>query len=111
MTFLTTPTGKLFAPGAFTGWFRKACREAGLPLGLSAHGLRKAMCRRLAEAGCSASQIAAISGHDNLQEVSRYTKSADQARMARDAMGAISGTPLANLADRSGYPSRKPLKT
>jgi O-6-methylguanine DNA methyltransferase len=46
MTFLTTATGKPFAPGAFTNWFGSAVRAAGLPLGLSAHGLRKAMCRR-----------------------------------------------------------------
>jgi integrase len=59
LTFLTTATGKPFAPGAFTNWFGTLCRAAGLPLGLSAHGLRKAMCRRLAEAGCSANQIAA----------------------------------------------------
>jgi hypothetical protein len=47
------------------------------------------MCRRLAEAGCSASQIAAISGHATLHEVARYTKAADQRRMAVDAMKAI----------------------
>ena len=54
--------------------------------GLSPHGLRKAACRRLAEAGCSANEIAAISGHASLREVERYTKAADQARMARNAM-------------------------
>jgi hypothetical protein len=43
----------------------------------------------LAEAGCSASQIAAISGHATLHEVARYTKAADQRRMAVDAMQAI----------------------
>jgi integrase len=48
LTFLTTATGKPFAPGAFTNWFGCAVRQAGLPLGLSAHGLRKAMCRRAA---------------------------------------------------------------
>jgi hypothetical protein len=42
--------------------------------------------RRLAEAGCSANEIAAISGHVTLSEVQRYTKAADQARMARNAM-------------------------
>ena len=49
-------------------------------------GLRKAACRRLAEAGCSANEIAAISGHATLKEVARYTKAVDQARMARNAM-------------------------
>ncbi|MGB8898242.1 MAG: tyrosine-type recombinase/integrase, partial [Methylocella sp.] len=96
LTFLTTATGKPFAPGAFTNWFGGLCRAADLPLGLSAHGLRKAMCRRLAEAGCSANQIAAISGHVTLREVARYTKAADQKLMALDAIKAISGTPKGN---------------
>ena len=51
-----------------------------------AHGLRKAAARRLAEAGCSASEIAAITGHRTLAEVERYTRAADQERLARQAM-------------------------
>jgi hypothetical protein len=43
-------------------------------------------CRRLAEGGCSANEIASISGHASLDEVARYTKAADQARLARNAM-------------------------
>ena len=38
---------------------------------------------RLADAGCTAHEIAAISGHKTLKEVVRYTKGADQARLAR----------------------------
>jgi integrase len=85
LTFLTTTAGKPFRPDVFSNWFRKMCDEAGLH-GLSAHGLRKAGCRRLAEAGCSEKQIAAISGHASLNEIVRYTKAADQERLARDAM-------------------------
>jgi hypothetical protein len=48
--------------------------------------LRKAACRRLAEVGCSANEIAAISGHASLKEVERDTRAVDQARMARNAM-------------------------
>jgi integrase len=89
MTYLTTAAGAPFTANGFTDWFRKMCIKADLPLGLSAHGLRKAACRRLAEAGCSANQIAAISGHATLGEVSRYTKAADQKRLAADAMRAM----------------------
>jgi integrase len=96
MTFLTTDAGEPFTAANFTQWFRARCREAGLPKGLTAHGLRKAACRRLAEAGCSANQIAAISGHKTLREVERYTEAADQKRMAADAMKAITGTGVAN---------------
>jgi hypothetical protein len=63
-----------------------AIREAGLPGRCKAHGLRKAAARRLAEAGCSASEIAAITGHKTLAEVERYTRAADQERLARQAI-------------------------
>jgi len=86
LTFLTSSYGRPFTPTGFSTWFRKRCDEAKLPR-CSAHGLRKAACRRLAEAGCSANEIAAISGHASLREVERYTKAADQARMARNALG------------------------
>jgi len=39
-----------------------------------------------AEAGCSASEIAAITGHKTLAEVERYTRAADQERLARQAI-------------------------
>jgi hypothetical protein len=52
---------------------------------VSAHGLRKATARRLAEIGCSANQIT-ITGRASLSEVQRYTKAADRKRMAREAM-------------------------
>jgi integrase len=97
LTFLTTRDGKPFTAAGFTNWFRDMCNEAGLPRGLSAHGLRKAACRRLAEAGCSANVIAAISGHASLREVQRYTAAADQARMARAAIDKVA----------SVFPSRR----
>jgi integrase len=71
-------------PTARRAW----CDQAGLS-SCSFHGLRKAACRRLAEAGCSASEIAAISGHATLHEVGRYTKAADQAKLAKAALGRI----------------------
>jgi integrase len=89
LTFLTGPSGEPFSPGGFTNWFGKTVRAAGLPLGLSAHGLRKAMCRRLAEAGCTVHEIQAISGHVSLKEIERYTKGVEQERLANAAMARI----------------------
>jgi integrase len=51
-TFLVTDYGKPFTPAGFGNWFRKRCNAAGLSH-CSAHGLRKAFLRRMAEAGCS----------------------------------------------------------
>ena len=86
LTFVVGQRGNPFTPNAFSKWFRDQCDVAGLPVACSAHGLRKAACRRLAEAGCSANEIAAISGHASLREVERYTRAVDQERMARNAM-------------------------
>lgn len=86
MTFLQTQYGAPFTPAGFTNWFRINCKEAGLSVGCTPHGLRKAACRRLAEAGCSPHEIMAISGHQNLSEVTLYTQAADQKRLAEDAM-------------------------
>ncbi len=85
-TFLTTSFGKPFAVAGFGNWFRDRCNDAGLPNGNSAHGLRKATARRLAELGCTAHQIAAVTGHATLAEIQRYTKAADRKRLAREAM-------------------------
>ena len=91
LTLLVSQHGKPFTPNAFAMWFRRECVKAGLPKHASVHGLRKAACRRLAEAGCSEKEISAISGHLSLKEVARYTTAADQARLARAAMSAMLG--------------------
>jgi integrase len=86
LTFLVTSTGKPYGGNAFTEQFRNWCDAAGLPRRCKPHGLRKAACRRLAEAECSGPEIMSISGHATLKELVRYTKAADQAKMARNAM-------------------------
>lgn len=54
--------------------------------GANIHGLRKAAARRLAEAGCSAHEIAAVTGHRTLAMIQLYTRAADQERMAGAAV-------------------------
>lgn len=74
---------------ALSALMRAAIKQAGLPGRCVSHGLRKAAMRRLAEAESTANQIASISGHKTLKEVERYTKAADQKKMARQAMGKL----------------------
>jgi integrase len=95
LTFIVSRSGRPFSPDGFTHWFKKRCREAGVTAEASPHGLRKAACRRLAEAGCSASVIASISGHKSLREVQRYVESADQIRLARQGIDAVTRTKVA----------------
>lgn len=88
-TFLQTPGGKGYTANGFYMRFRDWRTAAELPEGLSPHGLRKAAARRLAEAGCSTHQIAAITGHATLAEVERYTRAVDQEKLARSAIERI----------------------
>lgn len=74
---------------ALSALMRAAIKDAGLPSRCVSHGLRKAAMRRLAEAESTANQIASISGHKTLKEVERYTKAADQKKMARQAIGKL----------------------
>jgi integrase len=85
LTFLVTERGAPFNPNSLGNWFRECCNAAGLPH-CSLHGLRKAACRRLAEAGCSVNEIAALSGHKSLKEIARYTAAASQVHLAEQAL-------------------------
>ena len=98
LTFLVTEFGKPFTAAGFGNWFRDQCRAAGLH-GCSAHGLRKAAARRLAEAGCTPHEIAAITGHATLKEVIRYTEAADRKQLATAAMGKVKARTLIGKPD------------
>lgn len=99
LTFLRTDYGRPFASAAALGnKFADWCKQArlvgrvgddGRTKNFRAHGLRKAACRRLAEAGCSAPEIMAVSGHSTLSQVQVYIDDVDQKRMAEAAMGRI----------------------
>jgi integrase len=86
LTFLVTATGMPYGDNHFSESFREWCNAAGLPKRCSAHGLRKARCRWMAEHEYEGLEIMAYSGHATMKELVRYTKAADQMRLARNAM-------------------------
>jgi integrase len=119
LTFLTTDLGAPFTPAGFGNWFAEQCKAAGLTArtdrkNCTAHGLRKAAARRLAEAGCTANEIMSITGHRSLAEAARYTAAAGQVHMAERAMKALTGPNgeqnLPNLNSRLDNSSGKLLK-
>lgn len=75
---------------------RKWCDAAGLP-DCTPHGLRKAIARRLAEAGASAQQIGAVTGHKTLTEVQRYIAAANRENMASDVIAMLLVRPNGEL--------------
>jgi integrase/recombinase XerD len=88
MTFLITEYGKPFTTNGFGNKFKDWCRQADLPH-CSAHGVRKATSTALADAGATPHQIMAITGHQSLEEVERYTKAADRRRNATSGMAKL----------------------
>jgi integrase/recombinase XerD len=96
LTFLLTEHGRPFkSAAAFGNKFADWCRAAGLKPVLCddgktrnyrAHGLRKAACKQLAHAGCTAPEIMAVSGHVTLSEVQVYLNEVEQDRLAEAAM-------------------------
>jgi integrase/recombinase XerD len=88
MTFLITEFGKPFTANGFGNKFKDWCRQANLPH-CSAHGVRKATSTALAEAGATPHEIMAITGHQTLEEVERYTKAASRKKTADAAMAKL----------------------
>jgi integrase len=90
LTFLTTEFGKAFTANGFGNKFKDWCRQAGLAH-CSAHGLRKAAAARLAERGATVYEIMAITGHQSLEEVERYTRAAQRKKLADSGMAKLKG--------------------
>ena len=88
LTFLVTEHGRPFSAKGFGMRFKMWCRQAGLPH-CSAHGLRKAAASRLAEAGATALEIMAVTGHRSIREIERYTKEASKRKLADSAISKL----------------------
>jgi integrase len=92
LTFLLTSFNKPFTANGFGNWFRERCDEAGVPKGYAAHGLRKASATRLADQGATPHQLMAWFGWTTLREPERYTRAANNKKLARSAGALITGT-------------------
>lgn len=89
LMILATAYGKGFTVNGFGGYMADAIGAAGVPDHCVTHGLRKAAARRLAEIGCSALEIMAITGHKSLKEAERYVRDADQKKRAVSAVARL----------------------
>ena len=86
LTYIVTAYGKPRSKYGLGNDFAKWATEAGLPTRCRLHGLKKSGMRRLAEAGNTAHELMAISGHKTLTEVQRYTSAADKKQLAVSGM-------------------------
>ncbi|MDP1026362.1 tyrosine-type recombinase/integrase [Sphingomonas sp. KR1UV-12] len=89
-SFLVTQSGVPFSKDGFGNKVREWCNEAGLPQ-CTAHGLRKAIARRMAESQVTQLGIKAVGGWKGDSEVTLYTAAAEQESLASVAMGQAIG--------------------
>jgi integrase len=101
MTFLVSSTGGPYSPNGFAEQFRRWCDEAGLPKDCRVHGLRGTCATRLAHDGATPPQIMAWTGHKSLSQVQRYSRAANQLRMARKAIEQSDNRGVTNLLRKS----------
>lgn len=86
MQFILTEAGKPFTVNGFGNKMRRWCDQAGLKL--SAHGLRKAMATRLAEAEATEDQISAVL-MVSPRVAAIYTKQAAKPKLADAAIAKL----------------------
>jgi integrase len=90
-SYLSTAYGKIRSEFSFTNFIIEAAKQAGLPPHRSPHGLRRASCRALAEAGCTVWEIMSITGHQNIKEVEAYVADINKKKLAKSAMAKWQG--------------------
>lgn len=115
LTYIVTAYGKPRSKYGLGNDFAKWATQAGLPAHCRLHGLKKGGMRRLAEAGSTAHELMAISGHKTLSEVQRYTKDADRKKLADSGMAKLRGqsenTHVTNIQSSLHKHSANALKT
>jgi integrase len=94
--FLMTRRNKPFTKESFGNFFRKACTAAGLPH-CSAHGLRKATLRRMAELEMANKTMKSVSGQTRDDTLAGYTATANQRTLADSAIDTLSKWEMSNL--------------
>ena len=117
-TVLVTAYGEPFSAKSLTGAMAHWCRLAGLPKGLTLHGLRKSLGVYLAEAEASTRQLMDVLGHDDIEHAELYSREASQVRLAVKGMDRVVrlvtrkpllGEPLDKPKTFGGEPPYNPL--
>jgi integrase len=85
LTFLMNELGRPFTDAGFGNKFREWCDQAGLHH-CAAHGIRKAAATRAADNGATSNQLMAMFGWTTLAMAEKYTKAANQKRLAAKGM-------------------------
>jgi integrase len=95
LCYLVSKRGRPYSAQSFGNMFREWCDAAGLPQ-CSAHGLRKAISRRMAELDINNAGGKSVTLHSGDSEYATYTAAASQKRLATNAIAKISAWQMSN---------------
>jgi integrase len=98
LTFIVGKRGAPLTKESFGNQFKEACVAAGI-LDKSAHGVRKIAATTAAHNGATVAQLKALFGWESNAMPELYTKAADRARLAREAVHKLEN------AERTSIPS------
>lgn len=87
LAFIVTAKGRPMVKEGFGNWFGEVCRATGVPG--RAHGLRKALAGRLAEAGATVAELDALFAWRGGGMASYYTRKASREKLALAAMARL----------------------
>lgn len=115
LTYIVTAQGKPRSKYGLGNDFARWVTEAGLPSHCRLHGLKKGGMRRRAEAGNTAHELMAFSGHKSLSEVQRYTEAVNKKKLAASGAAKMrdqsENTDVTNIGSPLHKQAQKPLKT
>jgi integrase len=89
LCFVVTMHGKPYSQKGLSQAFSKWCDEAGL-LHCTAHGLRKAISRRMAESHATNPEMKSVTQHSDDKELATYTREASQKQLAEKTIKMLS---------------------
>ena len=87
LSFIVTDRGQPMTKEGFGNWFGDVCRATGVPG--RAHGLRKALASRLAEAGATVAELDALFAWSGGGMASLYTRKASREKLALAAIARL----------------------
>ncbi len=106
-TILARADGRPWTATDLSAALKREQARRGLPL-RSIHGLRKLAAQRLAEAGCTTHEIAAVTGHRTLAMIQLYTAAAQQETLATAAVHRLEHRTTA--PESTGQIRRQPIE-
>jgi len=98
LCYLVSERGRPYSSASFGNMFKQWCEAAGLPH-CTAHGLRKAISRRMASIGVNNAGGKSVTLHSDDKEYAIYTAAADQKQLAKDAIERVSAWAESHLLE------------